>query len=52
MVDAAVVVDLICGFPAAVSYRDALESADAVAAPAHLDAEVLSALAASGERDD
>lgn len=44
MVDAAVVVDLICDFPAAEPYRGALASAEAVAAPAHLDAEVLSAL--------
>lgn len=38
------VVDLICDFPAAEVFRGALASADAVAAPAHLDAEVLSAL--------
>lgn len=44
VVDAATVVDLICGFPAAQHYRDALASATSVAAPAHLDAEVLSAL--------
>jgi len=44
VVDAAIVVDLVCNFPAADAYRPALESADAVAAPAHLDAEVLSAL--------
>ncbi len=44
VVDAATVVDLICDFPAAGSYRGALASAEAVAAPAHLDAEVLSAL--------
>ena len=44
VVDAATVVDLICDFPAAEAFRDALASADAVAAPAHLDAEVLSAL--------
>lgn len=44
VVDAATVVDLICGFPAAEGYRSALASAEAVAAPAHLDAEVLSAL--------
>jgi predicted nucleic acid-binding protein len=44
VVDAATVVDLICDFPAAQPYRDALASATAVAAPAHLDAEVLSAL--------
>ena len=44
VVDAAVVVDLICDFPAAEAYRQVLASADAVAAPAHLDAEVLSAL--------
>ncbi|MGI8563493.1 MAG: type II toxin-antitoxin system VapC family toxin [Candidatus Dormibacter sp.] len=45
VIDAATVVDLICGFPAAEPYRGALASATAVAAPAHLDAEVLSALA-------
>jgi len=44
LVDAAIVVDLVCNFPAADAYRPALESAQAVAAPAHLDAEVLSAL--------
>lgn len=44
VVDASVVVDLICDFPAAEGYREMLASADAVAAPAHLDAEVLSAL--------
>lgn len=44
VVDAAIVVDLICDFPAAEPYRGALSSATAVAAPAHLDAEVLSAL--------
>ena len=44
VIDAATVVDLICDFPAAQPYRDALASATAVAAPAHLDAEVLSAL--------
>lgn len=44
VVDAATVVDLICDFPAAELYRDAIVSAEAVAAPAHLDAEVLSAL--------
>lgn len=44
VVDAATVVDLICGLPAAGPYRSHLAAADAVAAPAHLDAEVLSAL--------
>lgn len=44
VVDAALVVDLICGFPAAQPYRGALVSASAIAVPAHLDAEVLSAL--------
>ena len=44
MVDAATVVDLICDFPAAEPYRGALAAATGVAAPAHLDAEVLSAL--------
>ena len=45
VVDAAAVVDLICDFPAAEPFRRTLASATAVAAPAHLDAEVLSALA-------
>lgn len=45
VVDAATVVDLICDFPAAEPYRSALAGATGVAAPAHLDAEVLSALA-------
>ena len=44
VVDAATVVDLVCNFPAAEPFRSALASAVAVAAPAHLDAEVLSAL--------
>lgn len=44
VVDAATVVDLICDFPAAEAFRGALACADALAAPAHLDAEVLSAL--------
>lgn len=44
VVDAATVVNLICDFPAAEPFRGALASATAVAAPAHLDAEVLSAL--------
>lgn len=44
VVDAATVVDLICDFPEAEPFRGALASAEAVAAPAHLDAEVLSAL--------
>jgi predicted nucleic acid-binding protein len=44
VVDAAFVVDLICGFPAADAYGGAFVSAEAIAAPAHLDAEVLSAL--------
>lgn len=44
VVDAAIVIDLICDFPAAEPFRGALASATAVAAPAHLDAEVLSAL--------
>jgi predicted nucleic acid-binding protein len=38
------VVDLICDLPAADPFREQLVAADAVAAPAHLDAEVLSAL--------
>jgi len=44
VVDAATVVDLICDFPAAEPFRGVLASADAVVTPAHLDAEVLSAL--------
>ena len=44
VVDAAFVVDLICGFPAAEPYREQLAAASGIAAPAHLDAEVLSAL--------
>ena len=44
VVDAATVVDLICDFPTAQPHRDAIASATAVAAPAHLDAEVLFAL--------
>jgi len=44
VIDAATVVDLICDFPAAEPYRSALAGATAVAAPAHLDAEALSAL--------
>ncbi|MDN5913795.1 MAG: type II toxin-antitoxin system VapC family toxin [Pseudonocardia sp.] len=44
VVDAATVVDLICDLPAADPFRHHLTAADAVAAPAHLDAEVLSAL--------
>ena len=44
VVDAATVVDLICDLPAAEPYRHHLTMVDAVAAPAHLDAEVLSAL--------
>ena len=44
VVDAALVVDLICGFPAGEPYREPLVGASGVAAPAHLDAEVLSAL--------
>jgi len=44
VVDAATVVDLICDLPAAEPYRHHLAMATAVAVPAHLDAEVLSAL--------
>lgn len=43
MVDAATVVDLICDLPAVEPFRGHLKAATAVAAPAHLDAEVLSA---------
>lgn len=45
VVDAATVVDLICDFPAVEPFRAVVAAATAVAAPAHLDAEVLSALA-------
>lgn len=45
VVDAAAVVDLLCGLPAAGEVTSELEGASEVAAPAHLDAEVLSALA-------
>lgn len=44
VVDAATVVDLICDFPAAEPFRGPVASATTLAAPAHLDAEVLSAL--------
>lgn len=44
VIDAALVVDLICDLPGADPFRRHLAAADAVAAPAHLDAEVLSAL--------
>lgn len=44
VVDAATVVDLLCDFPAAEPYRGHIAAATAIAAPAHLDAEVLSAL--------
>lgn len=44
VVDAATVVDLICRYPAAEPFRDALAAAGEIAAPTHLDAEVLSAL--------
>ena len=44
VVDAATVVDLLCDFPAAEEYRHQMAAASAVAVPAHLDAEVLSAL--------
>lgn len=44
VVDAATVVDLICDLPSGVPYRAHLLAAEAVATPAHLDAEVLSAL--------
>jgi predicted nucleic acid-binding protein len=44
VVDVATVVDLICNFPAAEPFRGTLAAATSVAAPAHMDAEVLSAL--------
>ncbi len=45
VIDAAAVVDLICDFPAADPFRSVVQAATAVAVPAHVDAEVLSALA-------
>lgn len=44
VVDAAAVVDLICELPPGLPYRGHLVTAEALATPAHLDAEVLSAL--------
>lgn len=44
VVDASAVVDLVCAVPAAEPYRELLVDTTDVAAPAHLDAEVLSAL--------
>lgn len=44
VVDASIVVDLVCDLLAAEPFRGVLSSATAVAAPGHLDAEVLSAL--------
>lgn len=44
VVDASVVVDLVCDFPAAGEFRSVLSAATSVAAPSHLDAAVLSAL--------
>lgn len=44
VVDAATVVDLICDLPAAEPFRRRLAATESVAVPAHLDAEVLSAL--------
>ena len=44
VIDAAAVVDLVCDLPAAGPFRQALVDASALAAPAHLDAEVISAL--------
>lgn len=44
VIDAATVVDLICGLPAADPFERHLSAASGLAAPAHLDAEVLSAL--------
>ncbi len=44
VVDAATVVDLICDLPPGEPYRAHLLAAEGVATPAHLDAEVLSAL--------
>lgn len=45
VIDAAAVVDLICDFPAADPFRGVIQAATAVAVPAHVDAEVISALA-------
>ncbi|MBO0730586.1 MAG: type II toxin-antitoxin system VapC family toxin [Acidimicrobiaceae bacterium] len=44
VVDAATVVDLICDLPPGEPYRAHLMAAEALATPAHLDADVLSAL--------
>jgi predicted nucleic acid-binding protein len=44
VVDAAAVVDLLCGLPPAEKVQSAMEAAAGLAAPAHLDAEVFSAL--------
>ena len=44
VVDAAAVVDLICDLPPAQAFRHRLAAAAVIAAPAYLDAEVLSAL--------
>jgi predicted nucleic acid-binding protein len=44
VVDAAAVVDLLCRFPPAEQVEAAMLGATGLAAPAHLDAEVLSAL--------
>jgi predicted nucleic acid-binding protein len=44
VVDAAAVVDLLCGFPPAERVHTAMAAATGLAAPAHLDAEVFSAL--------
>lgn len=44
VVDATAVVDFICDLPPAGPYRSRLAAAGALATPAHLDAEVLSAL--------
>lgn len=44
VVDAAAVVDMICALPPARPVREELQRATSVAAPAHIDAEVMSAL--------
>lgn len=44
VVDAAAVVDLVCGVPPAEKVRQELWTATNIAAPSHLDAEVLSVL--------
>lgn len=44
VIDAAATVDLICDLPPAARIREELRTATSISAPAHMDAEVLSAL--------